>query len=302
MIVDLTTAAGTQKIWKQERFVLYGHGQDYSTAVKVWTNLHGSSTTPLATYQPHDTDKVYIDMTDYVRTYPSVTSIFVYGNMQSALELPVQVVGLINPDGVIIPPKWEYAKIVPPDMMYGGLSGQVLAEFYNYADGSYSLSGATWNANKRGISPIGDSFDLYLLGTPTQTKKYAMRKQVCGVRYAVVEWVSFSGATRRHIFEVTKAKTSTANAYSLLPTDNEYVEVKGRVYGFTLRLDGLNAYDIWYYADMINSSKVRVSLDGTSYEQVQVTDKSVTLPDGEAGTDGKLEMQVNYKRYDAVAM
>ena len=42
-------------------------------------------------------------------------------------------------------------------------------------------------------------------------------------------------------------------------------------------------------------------MDGTNYERVQVVSKNVTLPDGEA-TDGKLEIEVNWKRYDAVAM
>ena len=300
MIINVDTATGTQSLWKQERIILK-KTDTAGVRVGVWTDLHGNYGSPLASYVVPSSGVLYIDMTDYVRTYPALTSITVYGTVSKVLT--VSVVGLINPESVIIPPHWQYAKIAPPDAMFDGFVGAdgVLAEFYNFADGTYAVSGAQWTNDKRGISPLQTDFDLYLTGTPTRTKKYAMRKQVCGVQYALVEWVSFSGVIRRHWFEVVKVKSSTANAYSLLPTDNEYIEIKGRQDGFTLRLDGLNGYDLWYYADMLHSSKVRVSLDGTNYAQVQVTDKSITIPDGE-NTDGKLEINVNWKRYDAVAM
>ena len=97
-------------------------------------------------------------------------------------------------------------------------------------------------------------------------------------------------------------KQTTKNAYSLLPIDGEYIEIKGREDGFTLRLDRLNTYDLWYYSDVLQSSNVQVSDDAQGWQRVQVTEKSITLPDGEAGTNGVLEIAVNYREYDAVAM
>ena len=95
-------------------------------------------------------------------------------------------------------------------------------------------------------------------------------------------------------------KTAPANSYNLLPIDNEYIEIKGRVDEMTIGLDGLTIYDLWYYGDVITSSKVEVD-DGRGYNRVEVTTKSITLPSGEAGNDGKLEIVLNWKRYDAVS-
>ena len=146
-----------------------------------------------------------------------------------------------------------------------------------------------------------DAEDAYSISTQAGDTKGAFIPLQCGVRYAMVRWVSFTGATRCHTMEAVKAKSDTKDAFSLLPIDNEYVDIKGREDGFTLHLNGLSAYDLWYYADMIHSSKVEVSLDGETWDRVQVTKKSFTAPDGE-GSNGEIEIQVNWKRYDAVAM
>ena len=70
----------------------------------------------------------------------------------------------------------------------------------------------------------------------------------------------------------------------------------------TLVIDELSAYDLWYYSDIITSSKVEVFISGAvGWSQVQVTNKNVTIPDGDA-RNGKLEITINWRRYDAVTM
>ena len=93
----------------------------------------------------------------------------------------------------------------------------------------------------------------------------------------------------------------SAENYQLLTLDNSYNEIQGRVDGLDLYLDDLLPYDLWYYADVITSSKVEVSLDGQIWNQVQVTNKNVTIPAGDMG-NGKLEITVNWRKYDAVTM
>ena len=104
-----------------------------------------------------------------------------------------------------------------------------------------------------------------------------------------------------HYFMLRNQTIASAENYQLLTLDNYYDEIKGRVDGLDLYLDDLLPYDLWYYADVITSSKVEVSLDGQTWNQVQVTNKNVTIPTGEKG-NGKLEITVNWKRYDAVNM
>ena len=104
-----------------------------------------------------------------------------------------------------------------------------------------------------------------------------------------------------HHFMLRKPTIASVENYQLLTLDNSYNEIKGRVYGLALYLDDLLPYDLWYYADVITSSKVEVSLDGQTWNQVQVTNKNVTIPTGEMG-NGKLEITVNWRKYDAVTM
>lgn len=185
-------------------------------------------------------------------------------------------------------------------MFYAGQNYEECdAEFYA-TNGTWSVTGgATMAVNKR---HIGQMYNDFVLSDGTHSLKYKRRQNICGVEYIKVKWVSFTGQEREHWFELTKRKQSTKDAFSLLPIDNEYVEIKGREDGFTLRLDRLNTYDLWYYSDVLQSSNVQVSFDSQIWYRVQVTDKAITLPDGEAGTNGVLEIAVNYKRYDAVAV
>lgn len=304
MIIDLTSVSGTQSLWKKDRIVLYGIGQDYSVSTLFWTDLHGSQSSPIATYTPTSTEEVYIDVTDYVRAYPSVTHLYVYSaQMQSVVDVEVQVVGLINPEDVILPYQKLQAGsalVVPPSMILhdGSQSNNIEAEFYATA-GNWGVTGnASISQDKRYVGQITGSFTL---SDGTRTKAYTPTLMRCDVLYAQVRWESFTGQERVHFWEVVKQTQATENAYSLMSADNSYIEIKGRADGFTLRLEGLDVYDLWYYSDILTSSKVEI-YDGSKWQRVQVATKEVTLPDGEAGMDGKLEVKVNYKRYDAVTM
>lgn len=130
--------------------------------------------------------------------------------------------------------------------------------------------------------------------------RYPLKELECGKRYAEVEWVSFTGQTRRHVFEVVKLTEETTNEVSLEMITNEYDVRKDRRVSFSLRLEGLTAYDYWYYSDLVTSSSVKVSLSGTNYRQVQVTAKKSTIPETSAGKPLTLEIPINYVRYDTL--
>lgn len=129
-----------------------------------------------------------------------------------------------------------------------------------------------------------------------------LRKLECGARYAAVRWVSFTGQTRVHTFAVRDLTQTADEVIKLETLDGSYNQIKGRTDGFKLYLDDLDAYDYWYYSDIITSSKVEVSLDGQTWSQVEVTTKSVTIPNTSEGKTNKLEIAVNWRTYDAVTM
>ena len=217
--------------------------------------------------------------------------------------------GRINPTGVYIPPfTMPDALIVPPErILYAGLT-DIRCEFYPAVTTglTWSLEGdAQWAVDKRWVDAIGD-FVIYRIksGQTTIARKSTFQPTIidaCRSPAVAVRWVSFTGVQRVHHFMLRKPTISSAENYQLLTLDNSYNEIKGRVDGLDLYLDDLLPYDLWYYADVISSSKVEVSMDGQIWNQVQVTNKNVTIPAGEMG-NGKLEITVNWRKYDAVTM
>ena len=311
MIVQLTNSAQSCEYWKQERLIVkFNIPANCEDWVELTAHFVDYDTPPqnLATYTAVD-GEVIIELTDHARAYASTISYYILSVYNDNLahyvdyQLNVTVKGLINPAGVIIPFHFgnSYCPIIPPYKMIAPSSGALIAELYSTGAGASVTGNASIQTGNRRITITGDfSFKAAPYG---DARKYTIAKRMCGVEYALVRWVSFSGVQRLHTFEVVKPTTAAADNYSLMPVDNEYIEVKGRVDGFTLKMTDLQPYDLWYYSDVITSSKVEVSLNnGTTYNQVQITTKNITLPDGDTKQNGKLEIGVNWKRYDAVAM
>lgn len=303
MIIELPSAQGVQKLWKQERNIVHINDQYYMNVV-FWTNLHGTQQAPIAIYRADSSGSTYVDITDYLRTYPNVTTMY-FGEGTAEgdvyMTLSVSVEGLISPSSVIIPTHALDAEIIPPSMMYlpndHNLADLIAAEIYASGGGIDVTGLASLHQGERYIGQINGDF-IVTIGD--DSLKYVLRFFDC-VDTAFVRWTSFTGVTRCHLMERARLQISAAESISLLTMDNSYNEIKGREDSLVLRLNGLSQYDLWYYADMITSSKVEISLDGVTWAQVQVTTKSMTIPDGES-TNGKIEIGINWKRYDAVAM
>ena len=301
MIVPITLATTNVAYWKQERLILTYNGN--GDKLHIWSSLSGSYASPIAKYTPDTDGNVYIDLTDYIRAYGNC-SVYLQDEAQGAsvYTATITVEGLINPWNVIVPYHYgnDYTRVQMPNKMIEPIVGApLIAEFYYNGAGALFTGGATISQDARQITITGDfSYKPVPYGV---SRNYNLVRRMCELEYAYVRWVSFSGITRVHVFEISKLKTDTADAYSMLPIDNEYIEIKGRVDGFNLYLDDLLPYDLWYYADVIISSKVEVSLDGQNWNQVQVTNKNVTIPTGEIG-NGKIEITVNWRKYDAVTM
>lgn len=313
MIFDVLSQVGSLPIWKQERLVALMRSQSAVVSIRFWTDLHGSVSAPFATYKTQADGRCYIDLTDYVRAFPSVSELHFYDEAnKDETTINCSVVGLINPKNLLIPFVQEDVLIVPPSVMVvDDAVGEVRVGFYpEDAQDSFDIRlvvGAVIRAITDGMVLPNSFYASFILRKTTSSpytivKRYTPQQKKCGVEYMLVRWQSMTGNTYQHWMEVTKQTIESAGDYSLLPIDNEYVTIKGREEGLTLRLDGLDRYDLWYYSNIIVSSKVEVSRDGTNWAQVDVETNSITLPDGEAGMQGKLEIKLKYKRYDAVAM
>ena len=305
-------------IWSAERQIIYMERVSGSVS-EVKLSKRNNETLPyddIATYKLDENGKCAIDITDLVRTFGVYqNAIDVNTSLSISLSTTgvrtsfyIRINGIINPADVYIPPfTMPDALIVPPErILYAGLT-DIRCEFYTEVTTGlkWELEGAILAENKRWIDAIND-FTIYRVksGETTIARKSTFQSiyvDPCKFPAAAVRWVSFTGGQRVHHFLLRKPTIASVENYQLLTLDNSYNEIKGRLYGLDLYLDDLLPYDLWYYADVITSSKVEVSLDGQTWNQVQVTNKNVTIPTGEMG-NGKLEITVNWRRYDAVTM
>lgn len=313
------TATWNTSVWTQERNILtlsgFGTGMTYAQIVA--TSPSGYS----AKYVIPANGTLKIDLSDLVRLAATggftVTEYDSNGTAGASLSRTWTKAGLINPSSVLIPKNdvaLSFLLISPPSVMLQqiGTAAATAIVFSMLAtpDGGYDFatcriksipSGTIANASSSENTLVAGStaFEIWHLDK-LLLQRIDLQELFDCKKYACVEWVSFTGATRRHTFEVIKQKTETLDTVGLQTIDNQYDERKGRRDGFTLRLEGLSRYDFWYYSDLITSSQVRVTFDGTNWAQVQVTSKEVEIPNNDEGAFNSLEIEVNYKKYDTV--
>ena len=308
------TAIWNTSVWTQERNILtlagFASGMIYAQIVT--TSPSGYS----AKYIIPTSGTLNVDLSDLVRLASSgsftVTEYDSNGTAGATLSRSWTNAGLINPASVLIPTnelgQLFGASIFAPSMMLKPFNNAEACLFETYGSGYDYTSGSirympseNWDAlyreNKFTIDD--DVLEFWHIQTSKLGQIVLQEPFNCKI-YAFVEWTSFTGATRRHIFEVIKQRTETLDPVSLQTIDNQYDERKGRRDGFTLRLEGLNRYDFWYYSDLITSSLVKVSFDGVNWTQVQVTSKEVEIPNNDEGAFNSLEIEVNYKQYDTI--
>lgn len=140
------------------------------------------------------------------------------------------------------------------------------------------------------VYSVNDSPDVMIRLVPQQ----------CDIRYWVVEWTSRTGLMKRHCWEVVKVTESTSKSQELQILDRQWDVRKNKLVSVTLRLKELDAYDIWYYSDIITSNSVKVINDAEISRIVNVTTKKVVMPDGDAGKKGTLEIDVEYYKTEGI--
>ena len=258
-----------------------------------------------------------IDLTDIVRTYQGELVTIGWGQSpfpqeDEAVIINTTAQGLITPAGVLIPEREDadICKISAPSVMLAPFGSLQLAfEMWSRPEDSYYF--ATERIKEKPSNNVQNAARSVTLANNTDRVEFwhlqeEMYRAVdiqplsCEHTYACVEWVSFTGQTRRHVFEIAKAEIETGDVIKLENILNEWSEIKGRVDCFALRLENLDRYDLWYYSDLITSSRVRITLDGVNWYNVQVDEKKYKLPESNAGKLSTLEIDVKFRKYDAV--
>lgn len=308
MIINVTNgdAAGVA-YWKAERFLI----QWTTMAAEVSFGYQsGGVNEMVATYQTAN-GGVLIDVTSFARAYPERNTL-IFSDGTNTRTVTFNVAGLINPVGVLIPERDDEDpfKISAPSLMlapFGSL--QLVFEIwstngYNFSTGRVKEQpGDTVQNFARSVTlaHATERVELWHLND-FMYRAVDIQPLSCERTYACVEWVSFTGKTRRHVFEISKAEVETGDVVKLANILNEWTEIKGRVDGFTLRLENLDRYDLWYYSDLITSGRVRVTINGVNWYDVHVDENAYTLPESNAGKLSTLEIPVKFRKYDAVSL
>lgn len=141
---------------------------------------------------------------------------------------------------------------------------------------------------------VGNDYEHITYGVYGTTERNGCNK-ACAVR-----WISRYGVQKQFVWYYKDLRVNVSEVVSIATIDGTYDERKGYVQGLTLFLDELNAYDYWYYSDIITSSKVEVSIDGGSWRVVQVDVKNVQIPNNDMGKPKDLDVQINFQKYDAI--
>ena len=306
MIIDVTSASvSNAEYWTAERFLV--RMEDTAAAIALGY-YEAELFKEIARYTPVN-GAVLIDVTDFVRAKQQnageLGRIYLIGD--NTRFVSYVIAGRINPAGVLIPrhelmDTVDPALIVPPQKMLLDVQNStfVMAEFYAPRANEWDVDGfAQWDNSMRNLTNFNTAG--FALKNSYVTEDFRPELADTCKPIALVEWQSFSGATRRHVFYIVKQTNETEETISLENVQNEYTEIKGETDGFSLRLEDLTRYDLWYYSDMIISSNVRVSIDGGStFYRVQVKDKKYTIPDTDAGRLSTLEIAIKFRKYDTI--
>lgn len=147
-------------------------------------------------------------------------------------------------------------------------------------------------------------------GVDNVVQRVRLRSRVCDEELVHVLWTSRTGGYKRVLMQRCKAVVSQVDRVSLVdsvwfggggqPTDF-YHGFAGESEEFTLRLEHLTAYDLWWYSDLLTSDYVTVadeSLNSPTTRTVEVLTKSITIPDGSV-KDTTFEIKVKYRTGDA---
>ncbi len=303
--------------WMAERALITVNGATGNGDISLRVQTKESSKGPWITqfnitYIADNNGNLVIDVSDALRMYKNVYDRrVVVEDIEQGDEViqNVKINGLANPMKLLMPESpnlsRQYGQIImPPQRMLQ--EKLTIAECYFKDPSQFTFKeGSYFDENKRSIQ-FYDKLQIARNGTIVAEYQPEKVTNQCRL-YADVRWVSMTGVTRMHTFWVIKPEIEVEDKYDLLTTDNSYKEIKGHEDGCTLMIDGLNAYDIWYYSDLAMSSNVSVNIyNGVGYTSgympALITTKKVTMPDGDGGNWGSVEFECKYKRYDAVTM
>lgn len=263
---------------------------------------------------------------NYIALYIQAT---ITGTSETVI-IPMNVVAGMSYNDVLSPLSKEV-----DDMLQGRLHRTIIPPNVIISDDTFIPSIVTessWDDIAQN-DPVGGQWDEWYGGTPsmittagdrkneievhckadaltyndgTRVKRWRLTKpDPCG-DLVCVQWLSQTGATRRHLFPFFNIERAVDSAVSLMTAGDGYLVEKNVSNGFTIRLQGLTPYSYWYYSDMLLSSDIHAAIDAATagnsslmaseITAVYVEGASLVTPSGSGFYT--FELKLKYKHYD----
>lgn len=311
-------------IYAQERSILKLTGiarPADEIAIEVQGALSGITASYSLYYTGGSTTAIDIDMTDLVRLALSGT-FYVWQNYNGAhLSSPLQLTwtrkGLINPERDIIPDfecrggDWSSidCKVAPPEHVISDYGNTQILEMFANIDAAVYV----WLRNGQFVSTAFDAstnkltlpwnwarYVVYNTDTDEQVGNEIVGAQPSpDAEYVLTRWTSRYGFEKRFVIEIRDVKRATTETVSLETIDGTPDVRKGYELTAVLHLEGLTAYDMWYYGDIVTSQSVEVYWGG-ALRKVEVLTKDYGTPNTDAGAANELNIEIKLTDYDAV--
>jgi hypothetical protein len=258
---------------------------------------------------------VIIDITEYVRAYPQPSEPIVVSYFDDSTPVEWYSCYFMNVDREVIPQNGEiglYAPVIAPSYFLKGLWGVSMQfvlyipdgvpnlYFTEYVDG-LSITNIFQPDTLQSVAVSGDSLKFQVrTGASSVVRNVIIRELQCRRQYALVQWQSRFGLTKRSTWEVAEVKHSATDVVELVNIYGGWKSRKGSEVSVVLRLRDLTPYDYWYYSDIITSNDVRVALNEIDKDLddstiVDVVTKSATVQNSGVKT---LEVELKYRKYE----
>lgn len=212
---------------------------------------------------------------------------------------------LYIPDATGVSAAWlnDVTHIVPPSVVYMQSDNATQFEATNIRSSSefYAIlaDGGEIAGEVVGNSILFDDSDIAKIHTREEGTTIHVKPQLCDNRYVAIDWRGHVGGRCVLTWRMMNYRLVSAGSIEVQTIDNSYDIRKGREYAFTARLDGLTAYDVWYYSSIVTSDIVRVRI-GNKWYDAKVTTNNVQIPNGNAGGLHTLLIDITFARYDTI--
>lgn len=290
----ITTSTITATLFDADPYIFERNVIKFKTTRNVMFLRSGSSI--IVFYDYVAGKEILIDLTEYVIANPNPTSEITLHDGSTTATITWQSSGkLFNPNKIQRPsyPLAQFftknnAMVYFPNIIFAPssvFSGDHFLTWSPEENLDFSLASSGGNTIDRNIYIVEtlEEDNSISIGSIDSKAQYnmQMRQQKDCIQYIDIKWECLfqKNAYKKHKFELYEQSESVDVSQELYNYKDGGLALteKSRKKEITLKLDDLNAYDLWYYSDLLTSSNVFALIDG-EWQRIQVITKNINIP------------------------